>query len=803
MKSRGYIVLLGIALAWGTALPQPPGAEEPAAASDTRRTDDAEENKRVIDLKGRRFFPVPAGDSTAYAFVGDVICYHNGAVITCDSMVRYSDMRIECFGNVLINKDSTYIYGERADYNGDENIARVYSPLIKMIDGDAVLYTYNFVFNTLDNIGEYYGGGTMRQNDNLLESEKGYYYADTREVVCVDKVQLRNENYVLRSDSVAYNMDSESATFYSMTYIWNTKGEILSALRGLYLSKEDFYRFTRDAYVLSENQEIWADSMDYYSATDDVEMRDNIQIYDREHDAMAFGDYGRYWGADEKVMLTDNPSVASFDPQQPDTLYLRSDSIWVFTIDSTSVFHPSAQTKGNAGAQAASAAEEELLMPPFAGMPGQDAGAEGASLSAAPDVAGAADMPSDRRAGSDSTVFGPGVPADTVPGGEDIVVTDTLPSGPSSVETAGAEQADSLAGMEPSVLPPADSIASGPKTKEQIKEEKALERRRKQDEKAARRLQKQRERDERRAGKRPGRTPDAVPDSTASGDILPPADTLPPILGPDSLVAGAPSDSLAAGQPADSVKEKSVDRVALAYRNVRIYRQDFQAVCDSLLAFSFDSTVHMHIDPVLWNGANQIKSQYVQLFAKDGQLDHAYFTGEPIMSAEIDTAHYNQVKGKEMVAYFKDNEMYRTDVNGNGQTYYYMQDGDDPEPVGFLVIECADITFLIKDNDVETIIYRTDPVFAMYPMDKIPPDQPQTLPGFVWEGSRRPARKDVFDRTVRPSRREEYEGLPRPEFPLTGRIDAYRRELVESGRWADRTDVLTQETIDFIDSLGY
>ncbi len=787
---------------WGTALPQSPERSEPAAASGTSRTDDTEENKRVIDLKGRRFFPVPAGDSTAYAFVGDVICYHNGAVITCDSMVRYSDMRIECFGNVLINKDSTYIYGERADYNGDENIARVYSPLIKMIDGDAVLYTYNFVFNTLDNIGEYYGGGTMRQNDNLLESEKGYYYADTREVVCVDKVQLRNENYVLRSDSVAYNMDSEAATFYSMTYIWNTKGEILSALRGLYMSKEDFYRFTRDAYVLSESQEIWADSMDYYSATDDVEMRDNIQIYDREHDAMAFGDYGRYWGAEEKVMLTDNPSVASFDPQQPDTLFLRSDSIWVFTIDSTSVFHPNAQAKENADARAASA-EEELLMPPFAGMPEQDDGAEDESLSVAPDIADAEEIPFDHSAGKDSTVFGPGVPADTIPVGEDIVVTDTLPSGPSSVETAAAEQADSLAGMEPAGVPPADSLANAPKTKEQIKEEKALERRRKQDEKAQRRLQKQRERDERRAGKRPGRTSEAVPDSTASEGVAPPADTLPPILGPDSLGTEALADSLAAGQPADSVREKPVDRVALAYRNVRIYRQDFQAVCDSLLAFSFDSTVHMHIDPVLWNGANQIKSRYVQLFAKDGQIDHAYFTGEPIMSAEIDTAHYNQVKGKEMFAYFENNEMYRTDVNGNGQTYYYMQDGDDPEPVGFLVIECADITFLIKDNDVETIIYRTDPVFAMYPMDKIPPDQPQTLPGFVWEGFRRPAKKDVFDRTVRPSRREEYEGLPRPEFPLTGRIDAYRKELVESGRWADRTDVLTQETIDFIDSLGY
>lgn len=137
-------------------------------------------------------YPIKIADSTAICLTGDVVFYHNGAVISCDSAVRYSDKHMECFRNVIINKDSTYIYGDRADYNGDLNVATVYSPLIKIMDGDAVMYTYEFKFNTLDNIGHFAGGGVLYQGDNVMESERGYYFSDSRHVVCVQNVEIRN-----------------------------------------------------------------------------------------------------------------------------------------------------------------------------------------------------------------------------------------------------------------------------------------------------------------------------------------------------------------------------------------------------------------------------------------------------------------------------------------------------------------------------------------------------------------------------------------------------------------------------------
>ena len=99
---------------------------------------------------------------------------------------------------MLINKDSTYVYGDRVEYDGTTNTAQVFSPLIKMIDGQAVLYTYHFRYNTLNNIGEFYGGGTLSQGQMLLESKRGYYYGETRDAVCVGDVELRDSTYRIR-----------------------------------------------------------------------------------------------------------------------------------------------------------------------------------------------------------------------------------------------------------------------------------------------------------------------------------------------------------------------------------------------------------------------------------------------------------------------------------------------------------------------------------------------------------------------------------------------------------------------------
>ena len=229
--------------------------------------------------------------------VGNFAAHHDGTVITADSAVRYSERHIECFGNVLINRGSTYIYADRAEYNGDTHEAEAFSKIVKVVDGEATLFTYNFLFNTKSNIGRFSGGGVLVSGDNLLEADRGFLYSDTHEVIGVERVQMRNKEYDMTSDSVVYNTETNYAQFYTRTNIWNKNGsdkedDYLYTDRGSFDKNKQLYKLVKKGYILTEDQELLCDSLDYYRDSSYVVLKQNIQIDDRSQKMLIFGDWG-------------------------------------------------------------------------------------------------------------------------------------------------------------------------------------------------------------------------------------------------------------------------------------------------------------------------------------------------------------------------------------------------------------------------------------------------------------------------------------------------------------------------------
>ena len=819
LLSIAVVALAAVSVIFARGGMQAPEAEQPA-------------EKKLIDLKSDNMGPVAPGDSVIF-LVGNFAAQHNGAVITCDSAVRYSDMRIEFFGNVLINKNTTYIYGDRAEYNGEVNEARVFSDIVKVVDEDATLYTYEFLFNTKENVGEFGGGGVLVNRDSRLESVRGYYYANSKELVCVDRVEMRNDEYELKGDSVVYNMATDNAFFFRNTNIWNKEGDYLYADRGAYRKADSLYKVTSNGYVLTDKQEMWSDSIDFYRAEDHIILWRDIQIDDTEHKVLAFGDYGEYWKEPGNAFLTRRPSIVSYDLSQGDSLFMRADSMFLFTINE------------NAERRAAEAAAADSLA----------RSADSLALSG-PDslahAAGGADVPADslgrprsgrRPQGVDAAdSLGTPVPASGPTTDGDA---DSLHVAPSPLDAPDRPApADSLGGAAP-----ADSLANAADTltvaqrkallKEAVKrakaEEKAAaakEKKKKLDEIAARRKEKmtarlleQKEREEARLTARRLKAESKLKarqaratrkgrmiqiDSTVLRELdslivlnMAEQDSLLNLL-VDSLL----TDTAAMAVPADSIDSlvaprDSIYRLLKGFRNVKIYRSDFQTVCDSMTAISTDSTIHLYIDPVLWNENNQITSDVMDIFTENQQLTRAEFIGSPMMVSQLDTTHYNQVAGKTMTAYFFNNQIYRNDVNGNAQTIYYMQDGEPVEITMMGVIESGEISFFIEDKQVVQITYRGDPVYNFYPMDKIPPTQDIRLKGFKWEGARRPSQAEVFDRRIRPSERERRSEMKHPDFPIMQRIDEHRKRLIEQRRWTDRNDQVDAATVEWMHSLGY
>lgn len=799
-----------------------------AAGSGAVAPDNREAEKKIIHLKSDLSGPIAPGDSVLF-LVGNVAAQHNGAVITCDSAVRYSDTRVECFGNVLINKNTTYMYGERADYDGAINEVRVYSELVKVIDGDATLYTPNFSFNTKDNIGEFWGGGVLTNRENIMEAQRGYYFSDRKELVAVDEVEMRNEEYQMKGDSVIYNTESENAYFHENTHIWDADGNYLSGDRGAYNKAAQQYLVTRNGYLLTETQELWSDTLDYFRLEKHVILRNNLQIDETEHKNLVFGDFGEYWEESGNGFLTKDPVVINYDTEQnADSIFLRSDSIYLYTlkigdpipneyapvapVDSTAVSEglatPKVDAEGAAkrreelqnrlnwdGPKPQEATEEQLEEQPRA--------AEDEEPSEEPSATPAADEAADslQEVVTDSMqLAADSIPADTLTEKERRALEKQ------QLKEAAREAAElkrkERAAAKKALL---DSIAVERQKKTNIKL-RAMEVR--DSIRQAERLAKAREKMKARMERDRRRGIVHLIDSATFRQV----DSLLPFdMNFVDSVMGRMADSLDSLHrmamlidTTDTTKViDSIYRFIKGFRNVRIYRSDFQAVCDSMTARSLDSTAHLYIKPVLWNETNQITSEVMDIYTANSQIEHAEFVGDPMMASQFDTVYYDQITGKEMQAYFEENELYRVDVNGNVQTIFYQKDGVPQEVVMMAVIESGDATFFIEERQLAKIVYRTNPVWPIYPIDKIPEDQSLYLKGFRWEGDRRPTRADIFGRTIRPSMRTAAEAKAVPEFPLKEWVDRQREELVRDGRWADRNDEVDIETVEWMRSLGF
>ncbi len=804
-------------------------------------TEETPPKKELIDIKADIVYPHKISpDSSVLCLVGNFAAQHNGAIITADSAVRYGDDRIDCFGNVLINKNTTYAYADRAVYDGANNEVTLYSIIIKVIDEDVTLYTYGFTFNTLDNIGIYSDGGVAFNKDSSrLESVRGYYYADTKDVVGVDEVEIFTTEYEMKGDSVRYNMQSDYAEFFDNTNIWNSEGEYLYTDEGNYDKALSRFSFSQDGYILTKDQEIWSDSLEYFRDREEAILRRNIQIDDTTNKMLLYSDFAHYWGDIEKVFLTLDPSLVNYDPEQADTMFMRADTIILTTHAYDPVAFRQQQQAEAALAEATTAAITEPTppssQPPIGegGAPqggsergGSERGSERGERGERRERGGRnnndeqSDSHDDHDHDHDHDHDDDTTPTDTTP--------DEITDSSEQIDSLTLEGADSLLIDSISVELSAKELKAqereeARKAKEEAAKIKAQEKRAKANAASAERVEKraalidaQKARAARAEAKRQdkirarmerkGKTYTPPVSATDSLDSLSVAvDSLAmDTLAIDSL---ALIDSLMIADSLDSIAMAELDttyRFVVGYRNAKTFQGEQQTVCDSMTMDSRDSTLHLYITPYMWNGQNQISSDVMDVYTINGDLLKAVFSeGKPIMASMIDTTYYNQVAGKVITSHFIDNELVRNDVDGNVQTIYFSQDEVTEEVTTMVYVESGSASFYLANQELEGITYRASPSYVFYPIDLRPESQPMKLEGFEWMGELRPRRSTFSDRIRRPSVRVEKEALETPQFPICRDLYIDIENLVQDKIWMDRTDLVAPHAEEWLESLGY
>ena len=189
-------------------------------------------------------------------------------------------------------------------------------------------------------------------------------------------------------------------------------------------------------------------------------------------------------------------------------------------------------------------------------------------------------------------------------------------------------------------------------------------------------------------------------------------------------------------------KERNA-KVMRAYYGVRFFRKNLQGKCDSLAYNMSDSTIRLYNKPVLWSGKNQLTSDSIAIAISGNRIDSLMMYNTAFIVSKDSTDTYNQIRGKNMIAYFTKNEISSIDVKGNAQTVYYVREED-----GFLIgvdlAEASSMTVRIKNSEIQTISYRSAVDEDMYPESELTKDETK-LKDFSWQKLLRPSSKfDIF-----------------------------------------------------------
>ncbi len=194
-----------------------------------------------------------------------------------------------------------------------------------------------------------------------------------------------------------------------------------------------------------------------------------------------------------------------------------------------------------------------------------------------------------------------------------------------------------------------------------------------------------------------------------------------------------------------NINTDSVYRKVHAYPHVRAFRNDMQAICDSLVFNSKDSCMTMYKDPVIWNANRQMLGEEIRAYMADSTIRFAHVIGQALSIEQMpDSVHYNQITSSEMKSYFEKGEMKMTEAIGNVQTVYYMTNDKDSSLVGLNYLETDTMRMYLGAARKLDKIWTNKFTSTMYPITQVPPAK-YKLPNFAWFEDLRPTDKnDIF-----------------------------------------------------------
>ena len=294
------------------------------------------QQKNKVFLEHADYLVADEKISTEYQILrGNVIFRKDGVFMYCDSAYFYdSSNSLDAFGNVkMIQGDTLFVYSDVMYYSGTDEIAQLrYN--VKLENKDMTLYTDSLDYDMVANLGYYFEGGRIVDSENELVSIYGQYDPDTKDSEFLFDVELRNEKYVMRTDTLHYNTATHIANIVGPTTIVSDSNIIYSQ-RGWYNTETDkAILYDRSLLVGNNGIKLTGDTLYYDRVAGYGEAFSNMILTDSVHNSILDGDYGFHNERENRSFATIRARAREIS--EGDTLYLHGDTIRTYMLEDSS-----------------------------------------------------------------------------------------------------------------------------------------------------------------------------------------------------------------------------------------------------------------------------------------------------------------------------------------------------------------------------------------------------------------------------------------------------------------------------------
>ncbi len=219
---------------------------------------------------------------------------------------------------------------------------------------------------------------------------------------------------------------------------------------------------------------------------------------------------------------------------------------------------------------------------------------------------------------------------------------------------------------------------------------------------------------------------------------------------------------------ADTLYNQRMDSVDLlrAFRNGKVFSSKMQCIADSIVYDNERGKIELYTDPIVWSEYAELKGEFMDIDVTDSSvLQVNIYTGSSILMEVEPEQYYNQIAGKDIVAYFHENDLYKAVVDGNAMTIFFPEDEVTTDTaivkkrMGMNRLYSSTLRIDIDSNELTGISYIEEPDGAFYPMERLNREE-QFIPGFNWKIALRPKSVDDLIHDDALSAKEEESPAP-------------------------------------------